>query len=86
MRTHGLRWCLCLVSLAFVGRVTPAPAQSLNKLSLAHLAPDKCLFFATWNGPAVGDPKSTNRTERLLAEESVQDFFQQLGAEADRLA
>ncbi len=86
MVTRGLRWCVCLLSLAFVWSVPPAQAQSPSKLSLAHLAPEECVFFATWNGPTVADSKSNNRTQRLFAEESVQDFFKQLGAEADRVS
>ena len=86
MLTRGLRCCVCLLSLVFVWSVTPAQAQTSSKLSLAHLAPEECIFFATWNGPTLGDSKSSNRLERLLAEESVQDFFKQFGAEADRIA
>lgn len=86
MLTRGLRWCVCLLSLSLAGSLSPAQAQTSPKLPLAHLAPEECVFFATWSGPAVGDAKSANRTERLLAEESVREFFQQFGAEADRVA
>ncbi len=86
MLTRSLRWCVCLLSLAFVWSVPSAQAQTPSKLSLARLAPEECVFFATWNGPTVADSKSGNRTERLYAEESVQDFFKQFGAEADRVA
>lgn len=39
------------------------------------------MLFVTWNGWTMPDPKSTNRTEKLFAEELVQDFFKQLDAE-----
>ncbi len=61
--------------------VTPVQAQSTSKLALAHVAPEECMLFVTWNGWTPPDPKSTNRTEKLFAEESVQDFFKQLDAE-----
>lgn len=75
-----------LVSLFVMTNVVPVEAQSPKPLALTHLAPEECLFFAAWNGPVVGDSKSKNRTEQLFAEESVRDFFQQLAAEADRIA
>ncbi len=49
---------------------------------LARVAPEKCLFYASWAGTAPADAKSKNQTEQLLAEPEVQrsiaalaDFF-----------
>ncbi len=74
-----------ILMLCAAWSATPVLAQSFNKLALSHVAPDECIFFFTWNGWATPNPKSTNRTERLLAEESLQDFSKQLGAEIDKL-
>lgn len=79
-------WVFALLSLFALANAASAQTASSNQLRLAHLAPEECLFFATWNGPTVADAKSTNRTQRLFAEESVRDFFQQFGTEADRVA
>ncbi len=73
-----------LLSLCAAWSGIPAQAQSSSKLALAHVAPEQCIFFLTWNGWTEPDPKSTNRTERLLAEESLKDFIKQLGAEIDK--
>ena len=70
-----------ILTLCAAWNVTPAQAQSANKLALAHVAPEECLLFVTWNGWSASDPKSTNRTEKLFAEESLQDFIKQLDAE-----
>ncbi len=70
-----------VLTLCAAWNVTPAQAQSANKLALAHLAPEECVLFVTWNGWSASDPKSTNRTEKLFAEESLQDFLKQLDVE-----
>ena len=70
-----------VLTMCAVWSVTPVQAQSTGKLALAHVAPEECLLFVTWNGWTASDPKSTNRTEKLFAEESVRDFFHQLDAE-----
>jgi hypothetical protein len=41
----------------------------------ARVAPEKCLFYASWAGMAAADPKSKNQTEQLLAEPEVQRCF-----------
>src|SRR5687768_2591264 len=43
---------------------------------LARVAPQECLFYGSWSGTASPDPKSGNRTERLLAEEELQTLIQ----------
>src|SRR5262245_12192279 len=74
------------LTICSVWTATPAPAQApaSNKLKLAYIAPDDCIFFVTWNGWSEPNPKSTNRTERLLAEESLKDFGNQLMAEINK--
>ena len=52
---------------------------------LAHLAAEDSVFFMASNGRSKADPNSKNKTEQLWAEQSVQDFFQQLGAEFHKL-
>ncbi len=79
-------WVFALVSLFALANAASAQAPTSNQFKLAHLAPEECVFFTTWNGPTVADAKSSNRTQRLFAEESVQDFFKQFGTEADRVA
>ena len=60
-----------------------ASAQT-HTLPLGHVAGDDTLGFVTWEGWKEPDPKSTNRTERLLAEESLRAFFKELVAEIDK--
>ena len=76
----------CLLTLCAVLSMTPQTvrAQSAGKLALAHVAPEESLLFVTWNGWSASDPKSTNRTEKLFAEESLQDFLKQLDAEVTK--
>ncbi len=74
-----------VLTVCSVWLATPAQAQSPDKLKLSYVAPDECLMFFTWNGWTKSDPKSTNRTEKLFAEESVQDFGKQLIDELTKL-
>ncbi len=45
---------------------------------ISQVAPEECLFYVNWSGMAEPDADSTNRTERLLAEEEVRHFVGQL--------
>lgn len=76
---------LALASLFAVTSTLPAQTPSSGKLSLAHAAPEECIFFVTWNGWTEPDPKTTNRTEKLFLEASVKEFLKQLGAEIDKV-
>lgn len=62
----------------------PTASAPVAKLALAHMAPDDCIFLAAWNRWPALDSKSANRTQKLVAEESLQEFIQQLSAEIDR--
>lgn len=54
----------------------PAIAQQDQEDSvMSHIAPDQCLFYASWAGRGEMDPNSTNETERLMAEPEVQAFL-----------
>ncbi len=54
--------------------VPPAPEDPL----LARIAPEPCLFYASWAGVAEPDPTSKNQTERLLAEPEVRQFVREV--------
>lgn len=84
-RTRFRGFLFALASLLAVTSVVPVQAQSSDKLKLSYVAPDECIFFFTWNGWTESDPKSTNRTEKLFAEQSVKDFGNQLMEEVTKL-
>lgn len=86
MSRSWFRGCvLTLVALFAVTSVERVQAQSADKLKLSYVAPDECIFFLTYNGWTESDPKSTNRTEKLFAEQSVKDFGTQLVDEINKL-
>lgn len=87
MIRHRIRFLFVLLaSLTTTWSCLPAMAQTpASQLPLAHVAPDDPILFFTWNGWKESDPKSTNRTEQLFAEESLKDFVKQLGAEIDKI-
>ena len=78
------RFLAVVLTVCSAWLATPAQAQSSDKLKLSYVAPDECILFFTWNGWTESDPKSTNHTEKLFAEESVKDFGKQLLDEVDR--
>ena len=41
----------------------------------AQAAPAECILYASWSGMGTPDATSGNHTEKLLAEQDVQDFF-----------
>ncbi|MFM9965809.1 MAG: DUF1559 domain-containing protein [Planctomycetaceae bacterium] len=77
-RSRFRKFLAVVLTVCSVWLTTPAQAQSPDKLKLSYVAPEECLLFFTWNGCTKSDPKTTNRTEQLFAEESVQDFGKQL--------
>ncbi len=42
---------------------------------LAQVAPEHCLFYASWAETGKSDPKSDNQTEQLLAKPCIQEFL-----------
>src|SRR5690348_11536613 len=52
---------------------------------IENSAPESCLFYAGWAGTAEPDAKSPNHTEQLLAEQEVQEFLAQFGAQVKSL-
>jgi hypothetical protein len=85
MFRQSLRMALAVLMAWCVWSPAPAPAQSSDKIKLGYLAPDDGIFFFAHNGWSAGDPKSANRTEKLFAEQSVQDFAKQLMDEISKL-
>ena len=84
-RSRFRKFLAVVLTICSAWLATPAQAQSPDKLKLSYVAPDECILFFTWNGWTKSDPKSTNRTEKLFAEESVQDFGKQLIDEVTKL-
>lgn len=84
MAMVGASFMEILILLVAAVGLAPTGASS-DKLEMAYVAPEQCVVWLTWNGWKTPDPKSTNRTERLLAEESIKDFADQLSAEIDKL-
>ncbi|MHB1036427.1 MAG: DUF1559 family PulG-like putative transporter [Pirellulales bacterium] len=54
--------------------IPPAPEDPV----VSRVAPEECLFYASWSGMAKPDPASRNQTEQLLAEKEVQECLAQL--------
>ena len=84
-RSRFRKFLAVVLTVCSAWLATPAQAQSPDKLKLSYVAPDECILFFTWNGWTKSDPKSTNRTEKLFAEESVQDFGKQLLDEVTKM-
>jgi hypothetical protein len=57
--------------------VPPGPEDPL----LAKIAPEECVFFASWAGMATPDADSANNVEKLLAEPEVQRLLSQVEQE-----
>ncbi len=54
------------------------PPPSADPLKAA-VAPSQCLAYVAWSGMADPDPKSSNRTEQLVAEPEVQKLILAIG-------
>ncbi len=83
IRKHSFVALCCFVVAALTA--IPVDAQSPGKLVLSKAAPPECVFFLASNGWKEPNPNSTNLTEKLLAEESLKEFFQQFGDELNRV-
>lgn len=58
-------------------KAAAAPVKATD-MALGRLVPEKAMFTMVSNGWKQPTPGSTNKTEKLWAEQSVQDFMQQL--------
>src|SRR4051812_37321785 len=68
---------ILLMFLGGFGLPLGVPPQPENP-AMSHVAPAKCVMYATWAGMGEADPKSANQTEQLLAEPEVQQFARSL--------
>lgn len=85
IRTY-IRYVVMAVAMWSGGWLTPAlHAQTSDSLKLSHAIPDDALFVAVWNGWSEPAPNTKNRTELLLAEQSLKDFIGDLTTEVNRL-
>src|SRR5215207_5485676 len=66
-----------LMFLGGFGLPLGVPPEPENP-AMAHVAPEKCVLYASWAAMAAADPKSANQTEQLLAEPEVKRFVQSL--------
>lgn len=69
-------WELVIVALLGGGigvplGVPPGPEDPL----LAKVAPEECLFYASWAGMATPEPDSPNQVEQMLAEPEIQQLL-----------
>jgi hypothetical protein len=63
-------------------KATPGPKTTVaSDMTLGRLASDKSVFFLASNGWKKPVANSKNKTEQLWAEQSVQDFIEQLSDE-----
>ena len=54
--------------------VPPAPEDP----RMARMAPQECLFYATWSGTAKADSGQANQTEQLFAEPQLRTFVSRI--------
>ena len=66
-----------LMFLGGFGLPLGVPPEAENP-AMAHVAPAKCVLYASWAGMAEPDAESPNQTEQLLAEPEVQHFARSL--------
>ncbi len=85
LRTRLRLLCVVLSVLSTFWLTEPAQAQSKNPPKLAHAADEEPLAAIIWNGLGEANPGSTNRTQKLLAEESLREFVKELSAQIDGL-
>lgn len=66
-----------LMFLGGFGLPLGVPPEPENP-AMAHVAPEKCVMYASWAAMATPDPMSGNQTEQLLAEPEVKQFARSL--------
>ena len=67
-----------LMLLGLLGAGIPLGVPPVDDPMMSHVAPEECLYYASWAGTGEPDPKSPNRTEQLLAEPEVQHLIQEV--------
>ncbi|MFW6170055.1 MAG: DUF1559 domain-containing protein [Planctomycetota bacterium] len=60
-----------------VGLPLGVPPQDPDPM-MTRIAPEQCLYYATWAGMATPDPEGENQTERLLADPEVRAFVKEV--------
>jgi hypothetical protein len=75
MSVFALASYLTAVLLSFLGMAIPVgmPPESEDAI-MAYVAPNDCVFYATWSAAAKPSLSSANQTEKLLAEPEIQAF------------
>lgn len=84
LRTRVRLLCVALIALSSIW-AEAVQAQSKSPLKLAHVAGEEPLVAVLWNGLGDPQPDSTNHTQKLLAEESLRDYFKQLTVQFENL-
>ena len=69
----GFSWLLMFVSSVALALPLGTPPAAADPVML-QVAPQECLYFINWSGRGKPDPASQNATERLLAEQEIQQF------------
>jgi hypothetical protein len=62
--------------------VPPAEADP----NMARVAPEECLYYVSWSGTQSPDPRSENSTERMLAQDEMQNFITRIDAMVSGIA
>lgn len=74
LRTGTRLFCVALIGVSAVWWTESVQAQSANPLKLAYATGEEPLAVILWNGFGEAKPDSSNRTQKLLAEQSLRDF------------
>ncbi|HTQ40377.1 MAG TPA: DUF1559 domain-containing protein [Pirellulales bacterium] len=75
-------WMLTFLFLAGAPVSLPLSLPPLQEDPLlAKVAPEQCLWYVSLAGVDKADPASKNKVEQLLAEDDVQHFIHELGAQ-----
>jgi hypothetical protein len=75
----GVAYVLLSAVVGGVGLPFGVPPEPEDPV-MGRIAPEHCVFYATWSGTASPDLKNPNQTEQLLAEPEVQYFLTQISS------
>ena len=82
----GINELMIVWALVFGGMSAPVglvPGEEAPYLS--QIAPDDCFIYFSWSGSVPADPEK-NVTEKWIAQEGIQTFWEKLYGELDRFA